>query len=65
MSHLGPGKGTLRLLPILKEATAFFMLRPFASDVSGSTFPGCYPRCHFSLEMELFLLLLMPYSEET
>ena len=44
MSHSGPGKGTLRLLPLLKEVTAFLMLRPFASDVPSGIFPGCYPR---------------------
>ena len=43
LTRSGPGKGTLRILPLLKEVTAFWMLRPFASDVPEGSFPGCYP----------------------
>jgi hypothetical protein len=43
MSPSGPGHGTLRVLPVLKEATAYWMLRPFLRDVPPNLFPGCYP----------------------
>ena len=36
LSNSGPGRGTLRVLPLLREATAYWMLRPFLPDV---------PRC--------------------
>ncbi|EKM53735.1 uncharacterized protein PHACADRAFT_176135 [Phanerochaete carnosa HHB-10118-sp] len=29
LSHTAPGEGTLQVLPLLKEATAYIMLRPF------------------------------------
>ncbi|EWC44568.1 hypothetical protein DRE_06649 [Drechslerella stenobrocha 248] len=54
LSSCGPGEGTLRVNPLLKQATAYFMLRPFFSppknnpsslegwelDLSDSRFPG-------------------------
>ncbi|KAF3931501.1 hypothetical protein ABW19_dt0205266 [Dactylella cylindrospora] len=54
LSRCGPGEGTLKVNPLLKEATAYFMLRPFFSppknnptslegwklDLSTSRFPG-------------------------
>lgn len=45
MSSTGPGEGTLRVLPLLKHATSYAILRPFFDPVSGklnldSTFPG-------------------------
>ncbi|KAF3902359.1 hypothetical protein AA313_de0208805 [Arthrobotrys entomopaga] len=54
LSSCGPGEGTLRVNPLLKQATAYFMLRPFFSlsksnpssldgwklDLSTSRFPG-------------------------
>ena len=43
LSPSGPGSGTLRVLPLLKEATAYWILRPFMSDVPRDLFPGCYP----------------------
>ena len=42
-SNSGPGQGTLRVLPLLKESTAYWMLRPFLPDVPEDVFPGCYP----------------------
>ncbi len=43
MGNTGPGKGTLRVFPFLKEATAYWYLRPFLEDVERDVFPGCYP----------------------
>ena len=57
MSHSGPGKGTLRVLPLLKEPTAFWMLRPFASDVPEGAFPGCYPSKTFHVTQRWHKLL--------
>lgn len=57
MSHSGPGKGTLRVLPLLKEPTAFWMLRPFASDVPKGAFPGCYPSKTFHVTQRWHKLL--------
>ena len=39
----GPDKGTLLLLPLLREATSFLMLRPFLEDVPAADFCGAYP----------------------
>ncbi|KAK9246404.1 hypothetical protein V1506DRAFT_535461 [Lipomyces tetrasporus] len=38
MSNTGPGEGTLRVYPLLKQATAYTILRPFFDAQSGSTF---------------------------
>lgn len=35
LSDCGPGEGTLKVNPLLKEATAYMMLRPFFSPPSG------------------------------
>ena len=35
--------GSFYVLPLLKEATAFWMLRPFGQDVPPDEFPGCFP----------------------
>ena len=43
LSSSKPGEGTLRVLPLLKEAIAYFMLRPFAPDVPSDLFPGTFP----------------------
>ena len=43
MSHTGPGRGTLRVLPLLPESTAYWMLRPFQPDVPADVFPGAFP----------------------
>ena len=48
MSSTGPGEGTLRLCPLLKQATAYLILRPFFASDSGSlnldpSFPGSVP----------------------
>ena len=40
LSHSRPGTGTLRVLPLLKESTAYWILRPFLSDVPKDLFPG-------------------------
>ncbi|KAJ6259732.1 hypothetical protein Dda_5370 [Drechslerella dactyloides] len=54
LSSCGPGEGTLRINPLLKQATAYYILRPFFSppkhdptslegwklDLSTSKFPG-------------------------
>lgn len=43
LSESRAGQGALRVLPCLKEATAYFYLRPFCDDVDASDFPGAYP----------------------
>ena len=43
LSSSKPGEGTLRVLPLLKEAIAYFLLRPFAPDVPSDLFPGTFP----------------------
>lgn len=43
LGNSGPGRGTLRVLPLLKEATAYWMLRPFLPDVPEGVFPGAFP----------------------
>jgi len=44
MSSTGPGEGTLKVCPILKQATAYLLLRPFMTTGSlqnlNSEFPG-------------------------
>lgn len=37
MSNTGPNEGTLLVNPMLKHATAYFLLRPFFAPSSGST----------------------------
>ncbi|XP_040565653.1 uncharacterized protein YbiU [Lepeophtheirus salmonis] len=41
MSHLR--EGSLEVFPILKEATGYFILRPFMKDIPNKLFPGCLP----------------------
>ncbi|KAI1945431.1 hypothetical protein LOZ12_005278 [Ophidiomyces ophidiicola] len=48
MSDTGPGEGTLRVCPMIKQSTAYTILRPFfdtntSSPVNDSTFPGAVP----------------------
>mmetsp|Transcript_133071 Transcript_133071/g.315418 ORF Transcript_133071/g.315418 Transcript_133071/m.315418 type:complete len:419 (+) Transcript_133071:45-1301(+) len=43
LSHAGSGRGALLLAPILREATAFLLLRPFLEDVPASSFCGANP----------------------
>ena len=40
---------TFRVLPLLKETIAYFMLRPFAPDVPLDLFPGTFPSSSSSL----------------
>ena len=40
LSHTGPGLGTLQVFPLLKESTAFLLLRPFLDDVRLNDFCG-------------------------
>ena len=42
MNTLEEGAG-LSVVPLLKEATAYWMLRPFGQDVPSEEFPGCFP----------------------
>ena len=39
----GPGRGPLRVFPLLRESTAYWMLRPFLPDVPRDVFPGAFP----------------------
>jgi hypothetical protein len=47
ISSTGPGEGTLRVNPILREATAYALLKPFFDNQNclnlDSTFPGSVP----------------------
>ena len=49
MSNSGPGTGTLKVLPLLKEPTAYLLLRPFLADVKENQMPGCVPSKTFQL----------------
>lgn len=40
LSDQGPSDGGLQVFPLLKESTAFTILRPFASDVPRGSFCG-------------------------
>jgi len=43
LSHAGEARGALLLAPILREATAYLLLRPFMEDVLPSSFCGANP----------------------
>ena len=43
LSNSQPGTGTLKVFPLLKETTAYIMIRPFLSDVNENQMPGCVP----------------------
>ncbi len=43
LTQQGPGDGTLKLIPMLKEATAYTMLRPFLDDVPEDVLCGAVP----------------------
>ena len=49
LSNAEPGTGTLKVLPLLKEPTAYLMLRPFLSDVRENQMPGCIPSKAFHI----------------
>ena len=49
LSNSEPGTGTLKVLPLLKEPTAYLMLRPFLSDVKENEMPGCVPSKTFHI----------------
>ena len=34
---------TMKVLPMLRESTSLWILRPFLSDVPSDVFPGCFP----------------------
>ena len=40
MSTTGPGEGTLKVNPLLRKATAYFLLRPFFQPIRGSSDTG-------------------------
>lgn len=43
LSPQGPGDGTLQLVPMIKESTAYLLLRPFVNDVPEEIFCGGSP----------------------
>lgn len=43
LSPQGPGDGSLKVIPMLKEASAYFLLRPFLEDVDDSQLSGAQP----------------------
>lgn len=43
LSPQAPGSGTLKVLPCVKEATAYILLRPFLPDVPAADFCGAIP----------------------
>jgi len=57
MSSSEPGHGTLKVLPNLKESTAYWYLRPFLADVPEGLFPGCFPRKTFHVSKKWHDLL--------
>ena len=52
LSNSQPGTGTLRVLPLLKETTAYIMMRPFLSDVGKNQMPGCVPSKTFHVSQK-------------
>ena len=49
MSTSGPGDGTLRVLPLLKEVLAYVMMRPLLDDIPDNMIPGYQPNKLFYL----------------
>lgn len=43
LSNSGKGKGALMVVPMVREATAYLMLRPFMEDVPPNSFCGANP----------------------
>lgn len=58
LSTIEPGHGTLKVLPSLKESTAYWYLRPFLEDVPRGLFPGCFPGKTFHVSRKWHDLLL-------
>jgi len=57
----GPGNGTLRVLPLLKETIAYVMMRPLLDDVPDNMMPGYKPEqlgCQFYLVPQIHKKLL-------
>ena len=52
LSNSEPGAGTLKVLPLLKETTAYLMIRPFLSDVNSNQMPGCAPSKLFQISQK-------------
>jgi len=49
LSTSGPGDGTLRVLPLLKEVLAYVMMRPLLDDIPDNMIPGYQPKKLFYL----------------
>lgn len=64
MSETGPNEGTLRVLPLLKEATAYIILRPFFRPLLEDTHPDYLAAEHWvvsrKLDRRTSLLLIRP-----
>ena len=61
MTPSGPGNGTLRVLPLLKETIAYVMMRPLLDDVPDNMMPGYKPEslgCQFYLVPQIHKKLL-------
>ena len=43
LTQSGPGDGTLRVLPLLKESMAYIMMRPLLDDIKKNKIPGYEP----------------------
>jgi len=57
----GPGNGTLRVLPLLKETIAYVMMRPLLDDVPDNMMPGYKPQqkgCQFHLVPQIHKKLM-------
>ena len=44
LSNSGPGDGTLKVLPLLKEGIAYIMMRPLLDDIPDNMIPGYHPK---------------------
>ena len=53
LSEAGPGDGTLKVLPLLKEALAHALLRPLLKDIPVDELPNYYPHKILYLDQEL------------
>ena len=58
MSEAGPGDGTLKVLPLLKEALAHTLIRPLLQDILEDELPNYYPHKILYLDQELHARLI-------
>ena len=58
LSEAGPGDGTLKVLPLLKEALAHALIRPLLKDIPEDELPNYYPHKILYLDQQLHARLI-------